>query len=107
IQPDLYPRISQFLTEQDDVLIAMTGANVGKVVRVSHEQPQCAINQRVGRLLLKPHCEYSKDFFYYLTSSPAGYQHFVGAAYGSAQPNISGSLIEKLQVPDISPANAN
>src|SRR5690554_4551845 len=85
----------------------MTGANVGKVVRVNHEQPQCAINQRVGRLQIKAHCEYSKDFFYYLTSSPAGYQHFVGAAYGSAQPNISGALIERLQVPDISPASAN
>lgn len=107
IQPDLYPRIGQFLTERDDVLIAMTGANVGKVVRVNHEQPQCAINQRVGRLQIKAHCEYSKDFFYYLTSSPAGYQHFVGAAYGSAQPNISGALIERLQVPDISPASAN
>ncbi|MBB5020820.1 restriction endonuclease subunit S [Desulfurispira natronophila] len=107
IQPDFYPKIGQFLTERDDVLIAMTGANVGKVVRISHEQPQCAINQRVGRLQLKAHCDYSKDFFYYLTSSPTGYKHFVGAAYGSAQPNISAALIEKLQIPNISPAIAN
>jgi type I restriction enzyme S subunit len=107
IQPRLYPRIGQFLTESDDVLIAMTGANVGKVVRVGRDQPRCAINQRVGRLQLKGNCEYSKDFFYYLASSPAGYQHFVGAAYGSAQPNISGALIEKLKIPNIPPADAN
>ncbi|ODN67163.1 restriction endonuclease subunit S [Methylophaga muralis] len=107
IQPSLYPRIGQFLTEPDDVLIAMTGANVGKVVRIGREQPQCAINQRVGRLQLKGDCEYSKDFFYYLTSSPTGYQHFIGTAYGSAQPNISGALIERLQVPNIPPITAN
>lgn len=107
VQADLHPRIDGFLTEPDDVLIAMTGANVGRVVRVGESQPKCAINQRVGRLRLKDSCEYSKDFFYYLASSAVGYEYFVSAAYGSAQPNISGALIEKMPVPDISPSVAN
>ena len=107
IKANLYPRLDDFLTEPDDVLIAMTGANVGKVVRVGKQQPVCALNQRVARLQLKEGCKYSKDFFYYLTSSKVGYEYFSSAAYGSAQPNISGSLIEALPIPNISPEIAN
>ncbi|MGX3067630.1 restriction endonuclease subunit S, partial [Ursidibacter arcticus] len=96
-----------FQTKDDDILIAMTGANVGKVSRVATGTTPCLINQRVGRFVLKEHCLYSSDFIYYLVSSYKSFQYFSSTADGAAQPNISGKLIEELEFPAILPELAN
>ena len=91
-----------FLTKPSDILIAMTGANVGKVAVVKNDDPQALINQRVGRFIPKKDCALDTRFIYYLMISNEAHSFFSISAYGSAQPNISGSLIEELPVPDIS-----
>ena len=90
-----------------DALIAMTGANVGRTTRFGQSDPVARINQRVGRFVPVESKGYSKDYAYYLVSSSASYKYFKNAAYGSAQPNISGSLIERLPIPNFQKGYAN
>ncbi|MEO1150666.1 MAG: restriction endonuclease subunit S [Pseudomonadota bacterium] len=97
----------RFATSAGDTLISMTGANVGKVARVGDDDPEARINQRVGRFVPIPEAGYCKDYIHYVVSSKPAYQFFANAAYGSAQPNISGALIEALPVPGIEPGTAN
>lgn len=107
IPEEIAEKTSDFLSEDGDVLIAMTGANVGKVARVQRGAVQFAINQRVGRFQPKKSQELSKDFLYFLVSSEQSYLFFKNAAYGSAQPNISGKLIESLEFPNLTVEQAN
>jgi type I restriction enzyme S subunit len=97
----------RFATNAGDTLISMTGANVGKVARVGDNDPAARINQRVGRFVPIPAAGYCKDYIHYIVSSKPAYQFFANAAYGSAQPNISGALIESLPVPEIEADVAN
>ncbi|RSC37647.1 restriction endonuclease subunit S [Agrobacterium sp. FDAARGOS_525] len=90
-----------------DTLISMTGANVGKTARTGYGDPEARINQRVGRFVPITELHFSKDYIHYLVSRPEAYLYFANAAYGSAQPNISGALIESLPIPDIPAAIAN
>lgn len=107
ISEEIARKVKSFQTKDDDILIAMTGANVGKVSRIAKGTEPCLINQRVGRFILKEDCPYSSDFIYYLVSSNKSFQYFSNTADGAAQPNISGKLIEDLEFPDISPKSAN
>ncbi|MBN6080163.1 restriction endonuclease subunit S [Aggregatibacter actinomycetemcomitans] len=107
VSEEVANKAKSFQTKDDDILIAMTGANVGKVSRVAVGTEPCLINQRVGRFVLKEHCLYSPDFIYYLASSYKSFQYFSSTADGAAQPNISGKLIEELEFPDILPELAN
>lgn len=107
VSSEFLNKIPNFLTKDNDILIAMTGANVGKVSRIAPNEKSCFINQRVGRILINKECEYSSDFIYYLLTSQRSYQYFSRIAYGAAQPNISGKLIEDLDFPNISPEQAN
>ena len=107
ISEEIARKVKSFQTKDDDILIAMTGANVGKVSRIAKGTQPCLINQRVGRFILKEDCPYSSDFIYYLVSSNKSFQYFSNTADGAAQPNISGKLIEALEFPDISPQSAN
>lgn len=97
----------RFATNAGDTLISMTGANVGKVARVGDNDPAARINQRVGRFVPIAAAGYCKDYIHYIVSSKPAYLFFANAAYGSAQPNISGALIESLPVPEIEPNVAN
>ena len=85
----------------------MTGANVGRTTRFGQSDPIARINQRVGRFVPVESKGYSKEYVYYLVSSSASYEYFKNAAYGSAQPNISGSLIERLPIPNFQKGYAN
>ena len=107
ISEEIARKVKSFQTRDGDILIAMTGANVGKVSRIAKGTQPCLINQRVGRFILKEDCPYSSDFIYYLVSSNKSFQYFSNTADGAAQPNISGKLIEDLEFPDISPKSAN
>ncbi len=107
ISEEIARKVKSFQTKDDDILVAMTGANVGKVSRIAKGTQPCLINQRVGRFILKEDCPYSSDFIYYLVSSNKSFQYFSNTADGAAQPNISGKLIEDLEFPDISPKAAN
>lgn len=99
---------SNFVTNEGDVLISMTGSNinqpasmVGRVARVSKDDPQSLINQRVGRIVLKEQDVIDIRFLYYYLSQYEVQYYLVSNATGSAnQVNINGKLIESIHIPD-------
>ncbi len=85
----------RFKVSSYDLLIAMTGAEVGKVGFIPKTQKNLWLNQRVG--MFKEKIKYSK-WFTYLLLSTSEYQNILfSSAVGSAQPNISASQIESIE----------
>jgi type I restriction enzyme S subunit len=76
------------------ILIAMTGAEVGKTGIVPETDRSLWLNQRVGRL--EPIIDNSKVFIYHMFNVLNFTQAVRSSAMGSAQPNISASGIESL-----------
>lgn len=91
----------EFYVEKGDMLIAMSGATTGKTGIYKEDSP-CLQNQRVGNLKL-----HSNDLIepqyrnFYISSIRSEIEK---AAYGGAQPNISGKMIESFTIP-IAPLN--
>ncbi len=92
-------RIEKFALDHGDILIAMTGATVGKVGRMPQTIERFYLNQRVGKVFLDDPEGADYDFIYYVLSQESHVRQMFGIAYGSAQANISGSLIETLKIP--------
>ena len=89
----------RFYLESGQVLIAMTGAEIGKLGLVPKTNKKLLLNQRVG--LLQP-CFKGAEYLAYLhLKSEYGQDYIENSATGSAQPNISGSLIEACPFPKI------
>ena len=76
------------------ILIAMTGAEVGKTGIVPETNKSLWLNQRVGRF--EPIIENTIVFIYHLFNVLNFTQAVRGSAMGSAQPNISASGIESI-----------
>jgi type I restriction enzyme, S subunit len=91
-------RIKQFELERGDILIAMTGATVGKVGRMPATHEICYLNQRVGKVFLTKPEMADYNYLYYVLSQDTHIQQMFGIADGSAQANISPSQIENLEV---------
>lgn len=94
---ELYAKeVEKYKLYPGDLLIAMTGATVGKVGIVPITAKPCYLNQRVGRFQKKEKIDntvYLKSFF----SIGLGLQHVLNYAQGSAQPNISASEILSIE----------
>ncbi len=89
----------KFKLYEGDLLIAMTGATVGKLGFVPYSNDTCYLNQRVGKIKSK------YLFFIFLAlSKSSGQKQILNFASGAAQPNISGDQI--LAVKNIIPSNA-
>ena len=90
----------RFRVEQNDVLMAMSGATTGKA-GVYRENMPALINQRVA-------CIRAKDgvacptFLFVATQLEWMYDLIQETSAGCAQPNISGKQIENMPVPDAS-----
>lgn len=76
--------LENFLIKDKDILLAMSGATVGKLGYVDHIETECYINQRVGII----RAENSKYIYYYL-STDEFIKYVMLLSAGSAQPNIS------------------
>lgn len=87
---------NRFTIRRGDILIAMSGATTGKFGKYLDDTP-ALLNQRVGnlRLILTEAC--IVDFRDLLVKWLS--KNILEAAYGGAQPNISGSMIENMIVP--------
>lgn len=84
-----------FIINEGDILIAMSGATTGKI-GVFSENTKVYQNQRVGNLI--PHSEsVSRNFIQYLLA--VSKKDIEDRAYGGAQPNISSKLIEGIDIP--------
>lgn len=88
---------SKFKVHTGDILIAMTGAEIGKLGIVPSTNKDLWLNQRVGMLIEK--YPGSKYIAYLQLKSDYGQDFIENAATGSAQPNISSSAIENCGFP--------
>jgi len=93
------PDIERFELTEGDALIALTGATVGKVGRFPRTRQRHFLNQRVGKLYLTRPESADYRYLYYVLSQDVYVRQMFGIADGSAQANISGSQIERLEIP--------
>ena len=87
----------KFKISPGDFLIAMTGAEVGKTGVVPDYKESLWLNQRVGMLKDKAF-KNSSILVGKILQSKEYYDIIQGLAYGSAQPNISSSGIENIEI---------
>lgn len=88
---------AKFKVVTGDILFAMTGAEIGKLGIVPKTNTPLWLNQRVG--LLKEKFKGARFLAYLQLNSDIGQDYIENSATGSAQPNISGSLIEQCPFP--------
>ncbi|CUP56353.1 EcoKI restriction-modification system protein HsdS [Turicibacter sanguinis] len=79
-----------------NLLIAMTGAEVGKIGLVPLNKKELYLNQRVG--CIKELVPGGESYAYNYLLRPEAQEMIQAKAVGSAQPNISASGIEELKV---------
>ena len=97
VKPDKLVGLDRFRLNDGDVLMAMTGATVGKVGRF-RESESAYLNQRVARITARQGKQYD-DFIYAVVSQPGFDSLIEGASAGSAQANISAAGIGAVQIP--------
>lgn len=86
--------LEKFRLKQGDILVAMSGATVGKLGRVPATARELYLNQRVG--CMQP-TQCSAEFLWQLVNTPFFQATVLAAATGNAQPNISSKELEKIQ----------
>lgn len=82
--------LSRFLVNDGDILVSMTGY-VGKigVFRASPAHPHAYLNQRVGRVKVRPKGPISRDYVLQLLLTEKFKREVENSAAGGAQPNVS------------------
>lgn len=90
---DKYPDV---LVLKDDIVMAMTGATIGKVGRYIDDQP-ALLNQRV--CIYRATLPNSQRYLWYILNTAFYTEHIALAAVGGAQPNISDSELLRCSVP--------
>lgn len=85
----------EFRINKGDILVAMSGATVGKIGLYNYED-KALLNQRVGNILPKKNV--IKEYLYYYCMSPAFRRNIEEKAFGCAQPNISAKQIEDFSI---------
>ncbi len=88
-------QLKNFLLKEDNILIAMSGATTGKMAKVKNSDLPLLLNQRVGRFITKHDLLDNSYLWYFLKSVN---DIFLEQAYGGAQPNISPTKIENLEI---------
>ncbi len=86
----------RFSIDSGSVLIAMTGSNVGKMGIIPKTNRELWLNQRVG--MFKERVENGLYFIFLLLSSKRYQWILKNLALGTAQPNISSSDIESIEI---------
>ena len=88
-------KITKYLLKDGDMIIAMTGATAGKAGRLRSNK-QMLLNQRVAKI-----DSYGADrnYIWAIISSQDYQKRFFRLADGAAQPNMSGTQIENVDIP--------
>ena len=85
--------LDRYLIKENDILLAMSGATVGKV-GIAHGIKDAYINQRVGIIRTT-----SPRFLFYYLSTREFIEYILLRADGSAQPNVSGDVYGEFYIP--------
>ena len=93
VDEDKADKAKDFVVKAGDLLIAMTGATIGKFAMVPYSSEMLLVNQRVGKFFLGDNPVEKLPFIYCTLKQPEVYYEIVNRGQGSAQPNISASDI--------------
>lgn len=86
----------EFIVKGGDLLIAMTGATIGKFAIVPNTKEILLVNQRVGKFFLGNEPLNKLPFIYCALRQDDIINQIINKGQGSAQPNISSSDIETI-----------
>lgn len=90
-------RHKRYLLEQDDILIAMTGAgSVGKFGKMFKKDREYLVNQRVG--IIRSNQNVNAIFLYYILTMPNYERYLYSIGIGAGQPNISAKDIGSVPI---------
>lgn len=95
---EINERIKKFELFRGDLLIAMTGATIGKVALFPGKNETYYLNQRTGKFFSKNNLIQNQSFIYQFTKSKIFQESINNFALGAAQPNISGEQIENIKL---------
>ena len=102
VDNDKIEKAKDFKVGAGDLLIAMTGATIGKFAMVPYSSEILLVNQRVGKFFLEDNPVKKLPFIYCTLKQPEVYSEVVNRGQGSAQPNISASDI--MSIPCVIPS---
>lgn len=102
VDTDKIDKAKDFKVNAGDLLIAMTGATIGKFAMVPYSSELLLVNQRVGKFFLGNKPVEKMPFIYCTLKQPEVYGEVVNRGQGSAQPNISASDI--MSIPCVIPS---
>lgn len=90
--------LDNYYLNENDTVIAMSGATTGKSSLVKKDDLPLLVNQRVGTYKRKNERNTDQKFIYYTVSSNYYQQKLWEHAIGGAQPNISSTQLESIIV---------
>ena len=102
VDEDKVDKAKNFVVKAGDLLIAMTGATIGKFAMVPYSSEVLLVNQRVGKFFLGNNPVEKLPFIYCTLKQPEVYGEVVNRGQGSAQSNISASDI--MSIPCVIPS---
>lgn len=91
-------KAKDFSLQSGDLLIAMTGATIGKFCLVPLLKEEMYVNQRVGKFFLGENSISKVPFIYGLLKNKNIISQIINKGQGSAQPNISANDIESIPI---------
>ena len=97
VDVSLIDKLERFILKQGDLLIGMTGAEIGKCGIYYYEEP-AFLNQRVGKFYSNNDEINTLPLVYTITRLPDFQQKILDNSTGSAQPNISADGIRSLKI---------
>ena len=98
VSRDTAARSDDFCLNAGDIVIAMTGY-IGDVAMVRSKDLPAVLNQRVGRFTILDSDRLHDQFLFYVLRSENVREEIESLGYGSAQPNISPTLIQSVGIP--------
>ena len=101
VSSDKMPFAKDFIVKGGDLLIAMTGATIGKFAMVPTIDEPVLVNQRVGKFFFDDNPIEKLPFIYCQLKQDEVYDEIINRGQGSAQPNVSATDI--LNVPCVIP----
>lgn len=104
VSEDKISLAKDFVVSGGDLLIAMTGATIGKFTMVPKTTETILVNQRVGKFFLGDNPVSRIPFIYSTLKQPEVISEIINRGQGSAQPNISASDI--MSIPCVIPKSA-
>lgn len=91
-------KLDRFKITNGDLLMAMTGATVGKIGIAVSGNDYVYLNQRVAKFESKIKTKKVSWFLFPCIQQKSIFDTIVGSAQGSAQPNISSTEIERTEI---------